>query len=180
MLRLKWPHQVFGAATGDQYRSFSLTSMEKKILSAFLELTPDLATRDTETSLSFDTIRLMQNRCSFYGFMFEDPNQHPKDFLKLVELLDLDVANRERMHLCLFQFFLHDQASNWIERLPTGSISTWDDLITRFLAQFFPLGRTSKLRNDILIVGLNLVLILLIFLLLAFGVDAVEKIKGKH
>nr|GFA28318.1 hypothetical protein [Tanacetum cinerariifolium] len=30
------------------------------------------------------------------------------------------------------------------------------------------------------IVGLNLLLILIIFLLLAFGVDAIEKIKGKH
>ncbi|GJS28756.1 zinc finger, CCHC-type containing protein [Tanacetum coccineum] len=57
---------------------------------------------------------------------------------------------RERTHLRLFQFSLRDQASNWLERLPAGSISTWEDLTTRFLAQFFPLGRTAKLRNDIL------------------------------
>ncbi|GJW77175.1 MAK10-like protein [Tanacetum coccineum] len=31
------------------------------------------------------------------------------------------------------------------------SITTWEDLTTRFLAQFFPPGRTAKLRNDILI-----------------------------
>nr|GEY26589.1 zinc finger, CCHC-type [Tanacetum cinerariifolium]GEY55926.1 zinc finger, CCHC-type [Tanacetum cinerariifolium] len=31
-----------------------------------------------------------------------------------------------------------------------GSIITWEDLTTRFLAQFFPPGRTAKLRNDIL------------------------------
>ncbi|GJW00406.1 anticodon-binding aminoacyl-tRNA synthetase, class 1a [Tanacetum coccineum] len=40
---------------------------------------------------------------------------------------------------------------NWLERLPVGSISTWEDLTTRFIAQFFPPGRTTKLRNDILI-----------------------------
>ncbi|GJV42602.1 MAK10-like protein [Tanacetum coccineum] len=39
----------------------------------------------------------------------------------------------------------------WLERLPTGSISTWEDLTTRFLAQFFSSGRTAKLRNDILV-----------------------------
>ncbi|GKB75953.1 zinc finger, CCHC-type containing protein [Tanacetum coccineum] len=50
----------------------------------------------------------------------------------------------------LFQFSLYDQASNWLKRLPTGSISTWEDLTTRFLAQFFLPGRTAKLRNDIL------------------------------
>ncbi|GJT17617.1 integrase, catalytic region, zinc finger, CCHC-type containing protein [Tanacetum coccineum] len=42
------------------------------------------------------------------------------------------------------------EPSNWLERLPAGSISTWEDLTTHFLAQFFPLRRTSKLRNDIL------------------------------
>ncbi|GKE39809.1 MAK10-like protein [Tanacetum coccineum] len=41
-------------------------------------------------------------------------------------------------------------SSNWLERLPAGSITTWEDLTTRFLAQFFPPGRTAKLRNDIL------------------------------
>ncbi|GKF68692.1 zinc finger, CCHC-type containing protein [Tanacetum coccineum] len=80
----------------------------------------------------------------------EDPNQHLKDFLKLVDSLDLDVANKERTRLRLFQFSLPDQASNWLECLPAGSISTWEDLTTRFLAQFFLLERTAKLRSDIL------------------------------
>ncbi|GJR35025.1 MAK10-like protein [Tanacetum coccineum] len=44
----------------------------------------------------------------------------PKEFLKLVDSLDL-----------------RDQASNWLEHLPVGSITTWKDLTTRFLAQFF-------------------------------------------
>ncbi|GJX19138.1 zinc finger, CCHC-type containing protein, partial [Tanacetum coccineum] len=44
--------------------------------------------------------------------------------------LDLDGANRERTRLHLFQFSLRDQASNWLERLPAGSITTWEDLTT--------------------------------------------------
>ncbi|GJX05450.1 retrotransposon ORF1 [Tanacetum coccineum] len=40
--------------------------------------------------------------------------------------------------------------SNCLERLPDGSITTWEDPTTRFLAQLFPSGRTAKLRNDIL------------------------------
>ncbi|GJV36916.1 zinc finger, CCHC-type containing protein [Tanacetum coccineum] len=68
------------------------------------------------------TIRLVQNGCSFHGLWSDDPNQHLKDFLKLVDSLDLD----------------------------GGSITTWEDLTTRFLAQFFPPGRTAKLHNDIL------------------------------
>ena len=71
--------------------------------------------------------------------------------LKIVDSIDLDATTRETTRLRLFQFSLRDQASNWLERLPAGSISSWDDLTSRFLAKFFPPGRTSKLRNDILI-----------------------------
>ncbi|GJS12818.1 hypothetical protein Tco_0407290 [Tanacetum coccineum] len=74
--------------------------------------------------LRSDTIWLVQNGCSFHELQFEDPNQHLKDFLKLVDSPDLDGENRERIHLRLFQFSLRDQASNWLERLPAGSITT--------------------------------------------------------
>ncbi|GJY13838.1 hypothetical protein Tco_0383147 [Tanacetum coccineum] len=78
-----------------------------------------------------NTIRLVQNGCSFHRLRSEDPNQHLKDFLKLMDSLDLDDENRERTRLRLFQFSLRDQASNWFERLPAGSITTWEDLTTR-------------------------------------------------
>ena len=107
-------------------------------------------TGDNVTPLRSDTIRLVQSGCAFHGLRSEDPNQHLKDFLKIVDSIDLGVETRETTHLRLFQFSLRDQASQWLERLPAGSITTWDDLTTRFLAQFFPPGRTTKLRNDIL------------------------------
>ncbi|GKD49198.1 zinc finger, CCHC-type containing protein [Tanacetum coccineum] len=112
--------------------------------------TIELPVGNNVVPLRSDTIRLVQNGCSFHGLRSEDPNQHLKDFLKLVDSLDLDGENRERTRMRLFQFSLRDQASNWLERLPAGSITTWEDLTTRFLAQFFPPGRTAKLRNDIL------------------------------
>ncbi|GKB39846.1 zinc finger, CCHC-type containing protein [Tanacetum coccineum] len=112
--------------------------------------TIELLVGNNVVPLRSDTIRLVQNGCSFYGLRFEDLNQQLKDFLKLVDSLDLDGENKERTRLRLFQFSLRDQASNWLERLPAGSITTWEDLTTRFLAQFFLSGRTPKLRNDIL------------------------------
>ncbi|GJX61105.1 zinc finger, CCHC-type containing protein [Tanacetum coccineum] len=105
--------------------------------------TIELPVGNNMVPLRSDTIRLVQNGCSFHGLWSEDPNQHLKDFLKLVDSLDLDGENRERTRLRLFQFSLRDQASNWLERLPAGSITTWEDLTTRFLAQFFPPGRTD-------------------------------------
>ncbi|GJW75708.1 hypothetical protein Tco_0135078 [Tanacetum coccineum] len=80
--------------------------------------TIELPVGNNVVPLRSDTIRLVQNGCSFHGLWSEDPNQHLKDFLKLVDSLDLD-----------------------------GSITTWEDLTTRFLAQFFPSVRTAKLRD---------------------------------
>ncbi|GJZ94715.1 MAK10-like protein [Tanacetum coccineum] len=84
--------------------------------------TIELPVGNNVVPLRSDTIRLVQNGCSFHGLRSKDPNQHLKDFLKLVDSLDLD----------------------------TRSITTWEDLTTRFLAQFFPPGRAAKLCNDIL------------------------------
>ncbi|GKA80548.1 hypothetical protein Tco_0787240 [Tanacetum coccineum] len=53
--------------------------------------------------LQSNTIRLVQNECSFHDLWFEDPNQHLKDFLKLVDSLDLVVANRERTRLLEYE-----------------------------------------------------------------------------
>ncbi|GJY56219.1 hypothetical protein Tco_0455334 [Tanacetum coccineum] len=52
--------------------------------------TIELPERNNVVPLRSDTIRLVQNGCSFHGLRSKDPNQHLTDFLKLVDSLDLD------------------------------------------------------------------------------------------
>ncbi|GKE41400.1 hypothetical protein Tco_1468684 [Tanacetum coccineum] len=61
--------------------------------------TIELSVGNNVVPLRPDTIRMVQNGCSFHGLRSEDPNQHLKDFLKLVDSLDLDGENRERTRL---------------------------------------------------------------------------------
>ncbi|GKC31462.1 retrovirus-related pol polyprotein from transposon TNT 1-94 [Tanacetum coccineum] len=69
--------------------------------------------------LRSDTNRLVQNRCSFHGLRSEDPNQHLKDFLKLVDSLDFDGVNREKERACIyFNFPFPDQAKLMTSRAP--------------------------------------------------------------
>ncbi|GJZ22387.1 hypothetical protein Tco_0559426 [Tanacetum coccineum] len=96
--------------------------------------TIELPVGNNVVPLRSDTIRLVQNGCSFHELWSEDPNQHLKDFLKLVDSLNLNGENRERTRLCLFQFSLRDQDSNWLERLQARSITTWEDLTTHLLS----------------------------------------------
>ncbi|GJS55577.1 hypothetical protein Tco_0628939 [Tanacetum coccineum] len=114
---------------GDENPIRTLGDYSKPSLEGYRN-TIELPVGNNVVPLRSDTIRLVQNGCSFHGLQSEDPNQHLKYFLKLVDSLDLDGENRERTRLRLFQFSLRGQASNWLERLPAGSITTWEDLTT--------------------------------------------------
>ncbi|GJT97630.1 MAK10-like protein [Tanacetum coccineum] len=52
--------------------------------------TIELPVGNNVVPLRSDTIRLVQNGCTFHELRSEDPNQHLMDFLKLVDSLDLD------------------------------------------------------------------------------------------
>ncbi|GKB51329.1 hypothetical protein Tco_0902082 [Tanacetum coccineum] len=49
--------------------------------------------------LRSNTIQLVQNGCSFHRLRSEDPNQHLKNLLKILDSHDLNVDNRERTRL---------------------------------------------------------------------------------
>ncbi|GJS92707.1 hypothetical protein Tco_0799675 [Tanacetum coccineum] len=53
-------------------------------------ITIELPVGNNVVPLLSDIIRLLQNKCSFHKLRSEDLNQHLKDFLKLMDLLDLD------------------------------------------------------------------------------------------
>nr|GFC48488.1 reverse transcriptase domain-containing protein [Tanacetum cinerariifolium] len=51
--------------------------------------------------------------------------------------------------LMLFPFSLKGAARIWLEKEPSRSIQTWDDLVSKFINQFFPPSKTTNLRNEI-------------------------------
>ncbi|GKE67304.1 reverse transcriptase domain-containing protein [Tanacetum coccineum] len=51
--------------------------------------------------------------------------------------------------LMLFPFSLEGAARIWLEKEPPRSILTWDDLVSKFINQFFPPSKTTNLRNEI-------------------------------
>ncbi|GJU16125.1 reverse transcriptase domain-containing protein [Tanacetum coccineum] len=93
--------------------------------------TIELPVGNNMVPLRSDTSRLAQNGCSFHRLQSEDPNQHLKDFLKLVDSRNLDSANKEITRLHLFQFSLRDQASNWIEQSLSEAWTHFKDLLQK-------------------------------------------------
>ncbi|GJY43399.1 reverse transcriptase domain-containing protein [Tanacetum coccineum] len=49
----------------------------------------------------------------------------------------------------LFPFSIEGAARIWLEKEPPRSIQTWDDLVSKFINQFFPPSKTTNLRNEI-------------------------------
>ncbi|XP_015947582.1 uncharacterized protein LOC107472583 [Arachis duranensis] len=49
----------------------------------------------------------------------------------------------------LFPFSLRDKATQWLESFPRDSINNWDDLVTKFLAKFYPPQRVIRLKAEV-------------------------------
>nr|GEY65293.1 DNA-directed DNA polymerase [Tanacetum cinerariifolium] len=49
----------------------------------------------------------------------------------------------------LFPFSPEGAARIWLEKEPPRLIFTWDDLVSKFINQFFPLSKTTNLHNEI-------------------------------
>ncbi|GJX08009.1 reverse transcriptase domain-containing protein [Tanacetum coccineum] len=49
----------------------------------------------------------------------------------------------------LFPISSRRAARIWLEKEPPRSIQTWDDLVAKFINQFFPPSKTTNLRNEI-------------------------------
>ncbi|GJR45021.1 hypothetical protein Tco_1313124 [Tanacetum coccineum] len=85
--------------------------------------------------LRSDTIRLVQNGCSFHRLRSEDPNQHLKDFLKLVDSLDLNSENWERTRLqSLSEAWT--RLKDLLQKLPHYGIELWLQAILEDLALY--------------------------------------------
>lgn len=104
----------------------------------------------TNEVLHANDFLLVQSVCKFHGLKTEDPIQHVKDFLKIVDTIHVDGATWDTSRLRFFPFSLQEKAKEWYDRLPSESIFTWEQLISKFYEKFFPSGRTSAIRDKIL------------------------------
>ncbi|GJZ21923.1 reverse transcriptase domain-containing protein [Tanacetum coccineum] len=87
----------------------------------------------------------------FHGFANDDPHSHIRRFTKITQTIKLNQVPHDIIKLILFVFSLEGAARTWLEKEPPNSITTWNDLVSKFVNQFFPPSRTTNLRNEITI-----------------------------
>nr|GFC29569.1 reverse transcriptase domain-containing protein [Tanacetum cinerariifolium] len=98
--------------------------------------------------LKHDLLTLVQNK-QFFEHDKEDPHAHVRYFNKITSTLKFPNVPNTSIKLMLFPFSLEGAARIWLEKEPPRLIFTWDDLVSKFINQFFPPSKTKNLRNEI-------------------------------
>ncbi|KAD4385221.1 hypothetical protein E3N88_25389 [Mikania micrantha] len=92
-------------------------------------------------------INLIIHSSKFHGLPEEDPNAHLGQFLRMCDTFKIKGVFDDAVFLRLFPFPLEDKAITWFESLPSGSITTWDEMQELFLTKYFPPAKTARLRS---------------------------------
>nr|GEU86386.1 zinc finger, CCHC-type [Tanacetum cinerariifolium] len=98
--------------------------------------------------IKHDLLNLFQNK-QFFGHDKEDPHAHICYFNKITSTMKFLGVPSTSVKLMLFLFSLDEAARIWLDKEPPRSILTWDDLVSKFINQFFPPSKTTNLRNKI-------------------------------
>nr|GEV25516.1 reverse transcriptase domain-containing protein [Tanacetum cinerariifolium] len=79
----------------------------------------------------------------------QDPHNHLRFFNKVTSTFRHPEVPNTTIKLLLFPFSLEGEARIWLEKEPSRSILTWEDLVSKFIYQFFSPSKTTYLRNEI-------------------------------
>ncbi|GJX47267.1 reverse transcriptase domain-containing protein [Tanacetum coccineum] len=85
----------------------------------------------------------------FYGFEKEDHHAHIRWFNKIASTIKYKDVPNSSIKLMLFPFSIKGAARIWLKKEPPCSILTWEDLVSKFINQFFPPSKTTNLQNEI-------------------------------
>ncbi|GJY20635.1 reverse transcriptase domain-containing protein [Tanacetum coccineum] len=85
----------------------------------------------------------------FHGYERENPHAHINSFKRITSTLRFRDVPNDVIKLMMFPYSLEGAAKVWYEKEPPNSILTWEDLVTKFVNQFFPPSKTTHLKNEI-------------------------------
>nr|GEV03527.1 reverse transcriptase domain-containing protein [Tanacetum cinerariifolium] len=79
----------------------------------------------------------------------QDPHNHLRFFNKVTSTFKHPEVPNTTIKLLLFPFSLEGEARIWLDKEPPRSILMWEDLVSKFINQFFPPSKTTYLQNEI-------------------------------
>nr|GEZ00326.1 reverse transcriptase domain-containing protein [Tanacetum cinerariifolium] len=98
--------------------------------------------------INTNLLQLVQTN-KFHGFERDNPHTRISNFKRMTSTLKYRDVPNDAIKLMLFPYSLEGAAGIWYEKEPPNSILTWDDLVNKFVNQFFPPSKTTHLKNEI-------------------------------
>ena len=74
---------------------------------------------------------------------------HLTNFLEVCDTIKYSGVTEEALRLRLFPLLLGDPAKHWLTSQPPDSITSWNDLVQKFLTKFFPPSKIAQLVQEI-------------------------------
>nr|GEX93722.1 reverse transcriptase domain-containing protein [Tanacetum cinerariifolium] len=85
----------------------------------------------------------------YHGFERENPHTHINNFKRITSTLKFKDVPNDVIKLMMFPYSLEGATRAWYDKEPPNSILTWDDLVNKFVNQFFPPSKTTHLKNEV-------------------------------
>ena len=100
-----------------------------------------------EFELKSSLINLVQ-ATQFSGKAHEDASANLQNFLEIGSTIHINGVDKYVILLHLFPFSLEGKARKWFYT-HQDHINNWTNLLDAFLSKFFPIGKTTALRGNI-------------------------------
>ncbi|GKE03637.1 retrovirus-related pol polyprotein from transposon TNT 1-94 [Tanacetum coccineum] len=113
-----------------------------------LSVTSPTINKDTHFELKGKYFKELRDN-TFSGSEHEDANEHIEKVLKIIDLFHIPKVTQDQIMLQTFPVSLTGAASRWLRNHPSGSITTWEVLKTKFLNKYCPPARTAKKMEEI-------------------------------
>nr|GFA24137.1 reverse transcriptase domain-containing protein [Tanacetum cinerariifolium] len=98
--------------------------------------------------LKHSLINMMTSE-QFFGLEKDNPYDHIRWFNKITSTIKYKDVPNSVIKLILFPFSLAGATHRWLKKESSRSITTWDDLVSKFINEFFPPSRPTNLHNEI-------------------------------
>ena len=87
---------------------------------------------------------------TFHGFTGEeDPNKHLKEFHVVCSSMKPTIISEKQVKLRAFLFSSIDSAKESLYYLPSGTVTTWNEMKKLFLEKYFPTSKVANMRKEI-------------------------------
>ncbi|GJU20772.1 zinc finger, CCHC-type containing protein [Tanacetum coccineum] len=111
---------------------------------AFGEVTCDLGSFGEETDYTTDLHQILEE------LVHTECGDGVASIKRHLDHIQADAATKDASRLHFFHFTLKGKAKEWLDKIPPGTITSWEQIVSKFLNKFFPPERTARIRDKIL------------------------------